>query len=96
MTEHEEDLAAMANDELDRALTLRWRDLAALVPWGDAYEGFTEAGRQVTVERSYLWVDGAGGDILCEVLVYGGPSCWDEGARRARVIRRSSPAGGRR
>ena len=87
MTELDEDLAAMAEDELERALTLGWRDLASLAPWGDAYEGFTPAGRQVTVERSYLWADRAGGDILCEVTVYGGPSRWDEGARRAGLIR---------
>ena len=91
MSELAEDLAAMAHDELERALTLRWRDLAALVPWGDAFDGFTPAGRQVTVERSYLWADVAGGDILCEVMVYGGPSRWDEGARAARTIRRLLP-----
>jgi len=81
-------MAAMAKDELDRALTLRWRELEAIVPWGDAYDGFTPAGRQVTVERSYLWAEAAGGDILCEVAVYGGPSRWDEGARASRLIRR--------
>ena len=88
MSELADDLAAMADDELDRALTLGWRELAAVVPWGDAYEGYTPAGRQVTVERSYLWAEAAGGDILCEVAVYGGPSRWDEGARASRIIRR--------
>jgi hypothetical protein len=87
VTELEEDLAAMAADELERALTLTWRELAAVAPWGDAYDGFTPAGRQVTVERSYLWSEAAGGDILCEVTVYGGPSRWDEGARAAGLIR---------
>ena len=90
MTELADDLAAMAEDELDRALTLRWRDLAAVAPWGDAYDGFTPAGRQVTVERSYLWAEAAGGDILCEVFVYGGPSRWDEGARATRLIRKTA------
>jgi hypothetical protein len=87
VTELEEDLAAMAADELERALTLSWRELAVVAPWGDAYEGFTPAGRQVTVERSYLWAEASGGDILCEVMVYGGPSRWDEGVRAAGVIR---------
>jgi hypothetical protein len=86
VTELEEDLAAMAADELDRALTLSWRELAAVAPWGDAYDGFTPAGRQVTVERSYLWSEESGGDILCEVNVYGGPSRWEEGARAAGLI----------
>ncbi|HEY1751511.1 MAG TPA: hypothetical protein VGG29_09620 [Caulobacteraceae bacterium] len=77
----------MAGDELERALTLSWRELARVVPWGDAYDGFTPAGRQVTVERSYLWAEDPGGDILCEVVVYGGPSRWDEGAKAEGVIR---------
>jgi hypothetical protein len=80
------DLEAMAADEMERALTLSWRDLAAVVPWGDAFDGFTPAGRQVTVERSYLWSGRVGGDILCEVFVYGGPSRWDEGVRLAAVV----------
>ena len=91
MSELADDLAAMAEDEIDRALTLCWRELAAVTPWGDAYDGFTPAGRQVTIERSYLWAERAGGDILCEVAVYGGPSRWDEGARSSRLIRK--PAG---
>jgi hypothetical protein len=89
MTDLKEDLAAMAADELERALTLGWRELAAVVPWGDAYDGFSPAGRQVTVERSYLWSETPGGDILCEVVVYGGQSRWDEGARAGGVIRRA-------
>ena len=89
MTGLAEDLEAMAQDELERALTLTWRDLARVAPWGDAYEGFTPAGRQVTVERSYLWAEAAGGDILCEVMVYGGPSRWDEGVRASGVIGRA-------
>lgn len=81
------DLEAMAADELERALTLSWRALAGVVPWGDAFDGFTPGGRQVTVERSYLWSDAPGGDILCEVTVYGGPSRWEEGVRLSAVLR---------
>jgi hypothetical protein len=91
--ELKEDLAAMAREELERALTLSWRDLAAVAPWGDAFDGFTPAGRQVTVERSYLWADAVGGDILCEVEVYGGPSRWDEGVRRGALICRPAARG---
>jgi hypothetical protein len=76
-----DDLEEMARDELARALTLRWRDLATIMPWGDAFEGFSPAGRNVTVERSYIWADCVGGDILVEVNVYGGPSRWEHGAR---------------
>ena len=60
-------------------------------PRNSRYAGFTPAGRQVTVERSYLWADAAGGDILAVVLVYAGPSRWEEGARKAGVIRKFLP-----
>lgn len=82
------DLAAMAEDELTRALTLSWRDLSTLTPWGDSFDGFSPAGRQVTVERNYLWAGDAGGDILCEVTVFGGPSRYDEGVRASRLVRK--------
>jgi hypothetical protein len=87
MTDLKDDLAAMAADELERAMTLTWRELSGVAPWGDTYEGFSPAGRQVTVERNYLWAEAAGGDILCEVVVYGGQSRWDEGVRAGGVIR---------
>jgi hypothetical protein len=80
------DLAALAEDELARALTLAWRDLARIMPWGDAFDGFTASGRQVTVERSYIWAEKPGGDILCEVRVYGGPSRYDDGVTASRLI----------
>lgn len=84
------DLLAMAQDELDRACTLTWRELAKIVPWGDEFEGVSPNGRDVLVARSYLWRDGQGGDILCEVTVYGGPSRFDQGEQATRVIERSS------
>jgi hypothetical protein len=83
-----DDLTEMARDELSRAVTLSWRELATITPWGDAFEGFTPAGRNVTVERSYIWAEVAGGDILVEVTVYGGPSRYDDGAKvTARVAK---------
>ena len=84
------DLAAMAEDELAAACRISWRDLRAVLPWGDAYDGFTPAGRQVTVERNYLWAAADGGDVLCEIVVYGGPSRYDEGVRVSRLIRREA------
>ena len=38
------DLAAAADEELDRACDLSWRDLSGIIPWGDSYEGVTPAG----------------------------------------------------
>ena len=46
------------------------------------------AGRQVLVERNYIWAAEAGGDILCEVAVFGGPSRYDQGARVSRLIKK--------
>jgi len=80
------DLQDMATDELERALTLRWRDLAKAIPWGDVYEGFAAGGRPVQVERNYLWAAEAGGDILCEVAVFTNPVLYDHGARVSGVI----------
>ena len=88
MSELADDLAALAEDELNQASMLGWRELSAILPWGDAFDGFTPAGRQVTVERSYLWAAHVGGDILCEVVVYGGPARYDEGVKASRVIRK--------
>ncbi len=82
------DLLAFAEDELGRALTLSWRDLSKITPWGDTFEGLSPAGRQVLVERNYIWAAGAGGDILCEVAVFGGPSRYDQGARVSRLIKK--------
>jgi len=82
------DLAEMAEDELTRALTLKWSELSAITPWGDSYEGVSPAGRQVMVDRSYIWRGAAGGDILVEVAVYGGPSRYDAGERASAVIAR--------
>jgi len=82
------DLEAMAQDELSRGMTLTWRDLSKVIPWGDTFEGISPGGRNVEVERSYLWATDTGGDILCEVVVYGGASRYDQGARVRGLISR--------
>jgi len=89
---YDADLEEMAQDELIRALSLSWRELSGVLPWGDTYDGFSPAGRNVTVERNYLWADKPGGDILCEIHVFGGPSRYDEGARASRVIKKGPSA----
>jgi hypothetical protein len=67
--DHQEDLEAAAAEELERACTLGWAQLRRHTPWGDSYEGFSPAGVEVVFERSYLWNDKPGGDILVEVAV---------------------------
>jgi hypothetical protein len=88
MTTNDPDFLAMAEDELGRALSLSWRSLSGVVPWGDSFEGISPAGRNVVVERSYIWRMAPGGDILCEVVVYGGPSRREAGVKVSAVIER--------
>ena len=83
------DLESAARDEIDRACTLHWRQLAGHIPWGDTFEGFTPVGRPVRIERSYLWDGEAGGDILVEVTVYE-EHAYEKGVRLMRSIRREA------
>jgi hypothetical protein len=85
----EADLEEAARDELDRACTLGWKELAAITPWGDTFEGLTPGNRDVCFERSYLWDHEAGGDIRVEITVYE-PHSYEEGARLARTIARQT------
>lgn len=82
------ELEAAANEELAHALALSWRELSRLIPWGDAFDGFGPNGGAITFERSYIWKDTVGGDILCEVQAFRGPSRYEAGARASRVIRK--------
>ena len=83
------DLEQFAQDELLRALSLSWRDLSRIIPWGDTYEGVSPANMTVQVERNYLWADAPGGDILCEVAVYLDAAHYAYAARASRVIGRT-------
>ena len=80
------DLEAAAEEEMERALALSWAELAKVTPWGDSFEGFAPGGRPVLIERSYLWAQAAGGDILCEVAAYRNVVLYDAAARRSARI----------
>ncbi len=82
------ELELMADEELERALDLPWRDLSRVTPWGDTAEAFAPSGRPVMVERNYLWAEAPGGDILVEVIVFANTVLYDQGARRARRVRK--------
>lgn len=89
MSHLDPDLLAFAEDELSRAVTLSWRELSKITPWGDTFDGLSPAGREVQVERNYIWAAETGGDILCEVAVFGGQTRYDQGARVSRLIKKS-------
>lgn len=88
-----DDLEAAAHEELERALSLGWAQLAKHTPWGDTYEGFTPGGRAVCFERSYLWEGEPGGDIRVEVMVYE-PKDYEDGVKLTREISRDALPGG--
>lgn len=84
-----QDLEALAEDELQRALSLSWRDLRRIVPWGDTFDGVSASNLSVKVERNYIWADAPGGDILAEVSVFLDEAHHAYAARRsARIARR--------
>jgi hypothetical protein len=85
-----EDLLSAAEEELERACTMGWRQLSRCTPWGDVFEGFTPSGRAVNFERNYLWGDGPSRDIVVEVVAYE-PEAYEAGARLTRTIRRMEP-----
>ena len=80
-----DDLEAAAREELERACTLGWRQLATLTPWGDIFEGFTPQGRTVQFERNCLGEGPQGGDIRVEVMVYEA-TAYETGVRLTRTI----------
>ena len=80
-----DDLNAAAQDEIERACTLGWRQLREHTPWGDTYEGFTPQGRAVCFERSYLWEGEPGSNIRVEVTVYE-PDAYEQGVKLTRTI----------
>jgi hypothetical protein len=84
------ELANAAQEELERAVTLSRKDMAECTPWGDTYEGYTPAGREVCFERNYLWAAEPGGDICVEVVVYL-PEHYETGVRLTRTIPREDP-----
>lgn len=82
-----DDLRAAAEDELARACTLAWRQLAEITPWGDTFKGFTPDGREACFERTYLWEDEKFGDIRVEVTVFE-PPAYEDGVRLTRTLPR--------
>lgn len=65
----ENELSVMAMEELDAACALPWEDIRKITPWGDSFTGFSPSGREVDVERRYLWAHDPEGAVAIEVEV---------------------------
>jgi len=65
----DDELSAMAIEELDQACSLIWPELVKITPWGDSFVGIAPSGREVEVERRYLWSNEPGGGVVVEVEV---------------------------
>ena len=87
-TTFDPELNAAAAEEMKAALTLSWTALSRLVPWGDTFEAFGPSGGPLSLERGYIWQGEPGGDILCEVVAFRGPSRYDRGVRLSELIRK--------
>ncbi len=64
-----DELSSLAIEELDAACALTWVEMKRITPWGDTFEGFAPSGRQVEIERRYLWAHEPAGGILVEIEV---------------------------
>ena len=63
------ELAEMAGEELAAACALPFAEILKITPWGDSFTGFAPSGREVEVERRYLWAHDPVGAIIIEVEV---------------------------
>ena len=64
-----DELSMMAMEELDAACAMMWREITAITPWGDTFTGLAPSGREVEVERRYLWAHEPEGAVSVEVEV---------------------------
>ena len=64
-----DELSLMAMEELDAACALAWSEIKAITPWGDSFTGFAPSGREVEIERRYLWAHAPEGSVSVEVEV---------------------------
>ena len=69
MAVSDDELSVMAMEELDAACALPWPDIRKITPWGDSFTGFAPSGREVEIERRYLWAHEPEGSVSVEVEV---------------------------
>lgn len=63
------ELLEMAEEELAAACALPLNEIVKITPWGDSFTGFAPSGREVEVERRYLWAHAPEGAVAVEVEV---------------------------
>lgn len=63
------ELIEMAEEELAAACALPFAEILKITPWGDSFTGFAPSGREVEVERRYLWAHAPEGAVSVEVEV---------------------------
>jgi len=64
-----DELTEMAEEELAAACALPFAEILKITPWGDTFTGFAPSGREVEVERRYLWTHAPQGAVSVEVEV---------------------------
>lgn len=69
MRPSDDELTTMAEEELDAACAMPFVELKKITPWGDSFVGFAPSGREVEVERRYLWAVEPEGGVVVEVEV---------------------------
>ncbi|WP_333591637.1 hypothetical protein [Brevundimonas sp.] len=69
MTASADELSIMAEEELAAACALPFAEILKITPWGDSFVGFAPSGREVEVERRYLWAETPQGPVVVEVEV---------------------------
>ncbi len=69
MAVSDDELSTMAIEELDIACALPWPDMRKVTPWGDSFVGIAPSGREVEIERRYLWAHEPEGAVAVEVEV---------------------------
>ena len=68
MAVSEFELTRMAEEEMDLARRLSWKEMLRVTPWSDTYMAVSGAGLEVEMQRTYLWVDDAKSAIRVEII----------------------------
>lgn len=68
-TAPDDELTVMADEELEAACAMPFVELKKITPWGDSFVGFAPSGREVEVERRYIWAVDPKGGVIVEVEV---------------------------